>query len=115
MNIREAFDKIQLKKSTGKYRNKPKEVDGIKFQSQKEADYYTYLKNCEDVSFFLRQVPFDLPGKIRYFCDFAVFYGSGSGQLYRTVFVDIKGYQTPVFKIKKKQVESLYNITIELL
>jgi len=82
------------------------ERDGIKFASKKEAAYYdqlTLLKQVGEVLFFLRQIPFHLPGGVRYVCDFAVFYADG-----RVEFVDVKGMQTPEFKAKKKMVESVY-------
>lgn len=46
-----------------KYHNKPKWVDGIKFDSGKEADYYVYLKQLEKegtISNLQMQVPFEL-------------------------------------------------------
>lgn len=87
--------------------------DGIKFASKKEASYYNYLKqlvSTKEVVFFLRQVPFHLTANIKYICDFQVFYSNGTVE-----FIDVKGYQTPEFKIKHKQVESLYPVKIKLV
>lgn len=94
-----------------KYNAVRTEYDGIKFSSKKEADYYRQLKTYQDggyVIFFLMQVPFHLPGKAKYICDFQVFYADGTVR-----FVDVKGMETPMFKMKKKMVESLYPVTIE--
>lgn len=85
--------------------------DGIKFQSKREALYYDQLKlkvKAGLVVFFLRQVPFDLPGGIKYRCDFQEFHADGTVH-----FVDVKGHRTPQYIDKKKQVEALYPITIE--
>jgi len=86
------------------------EIDGIKFASKREAKYYSDLllaKRSGDLLFFLRQVPFHLPGNVRYVCDFAEFWKSGDIR-----FVDVKGFRTPMYKVKKKILESCYPIQI---
>lgn len=95
-----------------KFNAKKTECDGIKFDSQKEATYYELLKFREkqkEIIFFLRQVPFDLPGGTKYRCDFQEFHSDGTVH-----FVDVKGYKTKEFIKTKKQVEALYPIEIEL-
>jgi len=86
--------------------------DGIKFSSKKESRYYNELKLRQyagEVIFFLRQVPFQLTGNTKYFVDFVEFLSDGTVK-----FIDVKGVQTPMFKLKKKQVESLYPVKIEI-
>lgn len=86
------------------------EIDNIKFDSKKEASHYQNLKLMKkngEVIFFLRQVPFHLPGNVKYVCDFQVFWSNGE-----VTFQDVKGYKTELYKTKKKIVESLYPITI---
>lgn len=93
-----------------KFHNIPTEVNGVKFQSRKEAVYYSQLclaKKSGELIFFLRQVPFHLDGGVRYVCDFAEFWRSGEVR-----FVDTKGFRTPMFKVKKKMVEARYPVTI---
>ncbi len=83
----------------------------IVFDSKKEARYWDemqVLKRTGEVLMVLRQVPFDLPGGVKYRLDFQVFYADGNVE-----FVDVKGMRTEVYKIKKKQVEALYPIQIE--
>lgn len=96
-----------------KYSAVKTELDGIKFDSKKESNYYLTLKlrkNAGDIVQFLRQVPFHLPGGVVYRVDFMEFWSDGSVH-----FIDVKGYQTPGFKAKKKMVEQLYApIEIEL-
>lgn len=95
-----------------KYAAKRTEVDGMLFDSKAEASYYLRLKArvlAGEVSYFLRQVAFHLPGKTRYVCDFAEVLADG-----RIRYVDVKGMQTEVFRLKKRQVEALYPVTIEI-
>jgi hypothetical protein len=90
-----------------KYRNVATVIDGIRFSSKAEARYYAKLEALRaegQIDFFLRQVPFHLPGGVRYVCDFAIQWANRSGM----DFVDVKGVETAMFRLKKKQVESLY-------
>ena len=85
--------------------------DGIRFDSKKEAYYYDDLQlsvASGDILFFLRQVPFDLPGGVKYRVDFQIFCAD-----YRVTFVDVKGFETAEFKMKKKMVEALFPVEIE--
>ena len=94
-----------------KYHAVRTELDGIKFPSKKEALYYQRLKNLKragEVVFFLRQVPFYLPGGVKYVVDFQVFYADGS-----VAFIDVKGMRTATYKAKKKMVEALFPVEIE--
>ena len=83
------------------------EMDGIKFSSQKEAAYYQKLKTLKAggaVLFFLRQVPFHLPGGVRFVIDFVEFWADGFVR-----FVDTKGFKTESYRAKKRMVEELYS------
>jgi hypothetical protein len=96
-----------------KFHAKPTDRDGIKFASRKEARYYDQLllaKQSGDLLFFLRQVPFHLPGNTKYVVDFVLFWADQNVE-----FVDVKGHQTEMFKLKKKQVEDLYPIEITIV
>lgn len=87
------------------------EVNGIKFHSKKEARYYEELllrQKAGDVVFFLRQVPFHLPGNVVYRVDFQEFLSNGTVE-----FIDVKGMRTKEYIMKKKLVESLYPIEIK--
>lgn len=93
-----------------KFHAQSTEVDGIRFSSKREARYFGQLqlaRKSGDLLFFLRQVPFHLPGGIRYVCDFAEFWKSGEVR-----FVDVKGFATAQYKSKKTMVEALYPIKI---
>lgn len=95
-----------------KYRNTPTVVDGIRFDSKREAEFYGKLKALRDagtIRYFLRQVPFHLEGGVIYRADFLVFWSSPFTP--ETVY-DVKGFRTEVYRLKKKQVEARYGITI---
>ncbi|HGP0346239.1 TPA: DUF1064 domain-containing protein [Serratia marcescens] len=99
-----------LRQTPGKYGNKKTVVDGFTFDSKKEAAYYGQLKlrqRAGDVVMFLRQVPFHLPGGVKYVADFVVFGADGVVEV-----IDVKGVRTAEYRIKKKLVEQHYPITI---
>lgn len=93
-----------------KFRAIPTELDGIKFASRKEAKRYIELRLLEksgELLFFLRQVPFHLPANVKYVCDFLCFWKD------ETVTIeDVKGIKTPLYILKKKQVEATYPVKI---
>ena len=60
-----------------------------------------------DILFFLRQVPFHLPGNTKYVCDFLVFWADE-----RVTIEDVKGFKTPMYILKKKQLEDIYPVEI---
>lgn len=96
-----------------KFGAKPVELDGIRFDSKIEGKYYQKLKirqSAGDVVFFLRQVPLHLPGNIRYVVDFVEFLADETVR-----FVDVKGCDTPMSKLKRKQAEAVYPISIEIV
>ena len=93
-----------------KFKAKRTNVDDIKFSSKKEANRYNTLKllrKSGEILFFLRQVPFHLPGGVKYVCDFLIFWVNGE-----VTIEDVKGFKTESYKAKKKMVEALYPIEI---
>ena len=99
--------------AASKHRNKPQVRDGIRFDSILEADYYDFLRVLRaagEVLYFHRQVPIELPGSTRYRVDFLVFWSDG-----RVTYDDAKGQETAMFKLKKRQAEALYPITIRAI
>jgi len=102
-----------IKKRANKFNAAATTVDNVKFDSKLEASYYTYLKTLRrigDVKYFLMQVPIVLPGGKKYVCDFLVFYKDG-----RVEYVDVKGRETELFKLKKSVVEAQYPIEIQVI
>ena len=93
-----------------KFNAKQTERYGYKFHSKKEAKRYDdllLLKFSGEVIFYLRQVPFHLPGNATYRIDLQIFWSNGE-----VTFEDVKGYRTPEYITKKKLVESLYPVKI---
>jgi len=102
--------RMQTQPRRNKYGAKGTYVDGFYFPSQKEARFYEQLclaKKAGVVSYFLRQVPFHLPGNVTYRVDFVVFHPGG-----RVDYIDVKGKRTKAYIRNKKQVEALYPVEI---
>lgn len=96
-----------------KYKAIKCEDDNRKFDSKAERAYYQKLKLLQmagEISFFLWQVPFHLPDGTKYICDFQVVYPDG-----KIEFIDVKGVETQVFKLKKRLVEFHYPVQIKVV
>ena len=95
-------------------------VDGITFDSKKEAYWYLQYRAMErngDITNLELQVPF--PVQIngvhicKYIADFVFTDKKGNRHV-----VDVKSQMTaklPVFRLKKKLVQALYNVEIEIV
>lgn len=104
----------QAKKS--KYRAVKTEIDGIMFDSKREAARYQELRLLEqagDIENLRLQIPYELIEKskygrsIKYVADFVY---SRNGL---TVIEDAKGVRTPVYRLKKRMMAEKYGIKIE--
>ena len=102
--------KTKKKKKKSKYKAVKTEINGIKFDSKKEARRYKELKILEKADEikslelqprFLLQEKFKYNGKtirkIEYVADFRYIDKEG-----KTIVEDVKGMKTEVYKIKKK-------------
>ena len=96
--------------SYNKYHNKKVEIDGIKFDSTMESEYYLYLKDLKEkgiVTNFEMQVKYLLQEKfkykettireINYIADFKVTYSDVHEEV-----IDVKGQILNDFKLKRK-------------
>lgn len=105
-----------------KYHNKKVIVNGHKFDSIKEANYYNQLRllqraglirDLELQKTFILQPSFKLNNKTRrqitYKADFTYF----SNEDNKIHVIDVKGFKTDVYNIKKKMFEYMYGIEIE--
>ena len=102
---------VQVKNKKSKYNANKVEVDGIKFDSKKEADFYNELKlrlSAGDITGFCRQAEFVLAPNLRYKADFVVFNNDGTSEI-----IDVKGMQTQVYKDKKKVFEDKFKLKIK--
>jgi len=100
-----------------KYANKKTEIDGVLFDSRKEAGRYQELRLLEragEIMDIERQVTYELIPKqqgeraCHYIADFR--YKDKDGQV---VVEDVKGYKTEVYKIKRKLMLQRHGIRIQ--
>lgn len=112
----EAAHKGEGKETTrrNKYGNRKIEIDGMKFDSRHEADYYFNVLMgrwmAGELKLVARQVPFDLPGGIRYIADFLTVDAGGNVEV-----IDAKSEATKKNRIyinKKKQMRAVWGIEI---
>jgi hypothetical protein len=99
-----------------KFGNEKTEINGIVFASKAEARRYSELKLLEKAGYIRKlelqpEFVFELNGKImfRYLADFRYFEGA------TRVTEDVKGHQTPVFRLKRKIIEEAFNVKIRLV
>lgn len=105
-----------------KYNAKKVEIDGIKFDSKAEGEYYLHLKQqvterqilgFERQKRMLLQEGFSVEGvkgKIRpifYVVDFIITENDGT-----LTYIDVKGVETDVFRLKKKLFMKRYNTAL---
>lgn len=99
--------------SYNKYKAIKTEVDGVKFDSRKEARRYQDLKLMEKsgaISELTLQPNFRIEFNGVKICDYrADFKYIENG---KEIFEDSKGMKTPVYKLKKKLVFALYGVEI---
>ncbi|CDM57657.1 putative conserved protein [Rhizobium favelukesii] len=111
---------LSAPKKKSKYGNTRVQVDGIWFDSKREAAFYGELKQREkagEVSGVDLQRSFALLGPqgmlmATYRCDFAFIDHS---QDHRLRVVDVKGVETKEFKIKRRMMKALLGIDVEVI
>lgn len=111
----EEYKRLFVKDS--KYYNKKIMINGITFDSRKEANRYTelfrleaqgYIKDLECQHKFVLQPGFKKNGKtyraITYIADFVYL----DLETNKNIVEDVKGFKTDVYKLKKKMFEYVY-------
>lgn len=106
-------------KKKSKYNAKKTVVDGITFDSKKEAEYYIGLKalvRAGEIKGFARQCKFvvtegdEETKATEYLADFIVIHNDDKAEI-----IDTKGVQTAVFKLKMKCFREKYpNLRVKL-
>lgn len=107
------------KPKRAKYGNKKVMLDGLLFDSKREAAYYSELKIREkagEVTGVEMQRPFALLGSngtlmATFRADFC-FWDNTAG---RFRCIDVKGFDTPVGKLKRKMMKGLLGIDVEIV
>lgn len=126
--VRAVVDQTPAKRS--KYHAQPTTVDGIRFDSKKEATRYAELKLMEkagQIRALTLQPEFQLtvpalhripnPEGELVFCGVGVYradfgYEERQGRRWVPVTEDVKGVRTSVYRLKKRMVEKSYGIEI---
>lgn len=111
-----------IQPGAAKYSNKKEEVDGITFDSKKEAKVYVELKGMlerSEIKKFERQINYTLiptqkdeKGKIierpcQYRADFVVYHNDGE-----IAVIDAKGMREAAYRIKRKLMLHVHKIRI---
>ncbi len=93
-----------------KYRNEKTELNGVVYDSKKEARYAQelYLRvRAGDIDSWERQIPISLNVQGHHICkvivDFVISHNDGSLE-----YVEVKGHETAVYKLKRKLIAALY-------
>ena len=122
MNTRisaEEFRQAMAGKPKSKYRNEPITIDGVRYDSKREATYILNLRLREkegEVYGIELQKRYALIGPdglliTTYVAD-ATFWDQKEK---RFRIIDVKGVETAVFKIKKKLMKSLLGLDVEIV
>ncbi len=95
------------------------------YASKKEATKAQELDlrvKAGDIDFYLEQVPFKLPGKTKHLVDFVTFRkdlkvmnSAKTFFLFEVCFIETKGRDLELGKIKRRQTEELFGITITVV
>ena len=96
-----------------KFNAKKTEIDGIVFASKAEAKRYTELKLLEKanvISDLRLQPKFDCVVNGKKICTYRADFDYYEADKY--VCEDVKGFKTPVYRLKKKLVEALFEVII---
>jgi hypothetical protein len=115
---------LATKKRANKYNANKVIVDGIKFDSEAEAKFYSYLMELHltgEVKDFDLQPEYELQPKfvnkrgknilpIKYKADFLIHYHDKPSEV-----IDVKGMETADFKLKKKIFEYKYDQSLILV
>lgn len=109
---------LEAPRQRSKYNNVKTIVDGITFDSKREAARFGELKLLEKAGFirnlelqpkFEFKLSSDGPVLFRYIADFRYFESA------TRVVEDIKGMETAVFKLKKRLIEAAFNVKIQIV
>ena len=109
--------KKKIDTDTNKYKAVKTEINGIVFDSKKEANYYSYLLALKEhgkidnikmqVEYLLQPAFIRENGEkvknIKYYADFVVTYKNGTTEV-----IDVKGRRTKEYSIKRKMLLNRY-------
>lgn len=102
-------------RSKSKYRNQKVEVDGIVFDSKREANRYLELKLLEkagEISNLECQPKFDLVVNGMKVCTYYGDFRYKDERICKPVVEDVKGVRTHEYIIKKKLLKAIFDIDV---
>lgn len=102
-----------------KYGAQRTELDGISFASKAEANRYAFLKLREkagEISGLTLQEPFACSvGRGVVVCTYRADFSYFDHAQKRQIVEDVKGMDTPVSKLKRKLVEAIHGVKVEII
>ncbi len=111
---------IKKEKKRHKFGVAPKEdrtYNGVVYHSKREAELAQGLdtrKKAGNIDFWIRQIPFPLPGDTVYRLDFMTFKHVTNCH-WEVEFLEVKGYETRLGKLKRRLCEETYGIKITVV
>ena len=93
-------------------------VDGIRFDSKREAQYWGTLRMRErlgEIKDLQRQVKFGLTVNGQHVADYKADFTYFDVARECRIVADVKGHETPEFKLKSKLMKACHGITIEIV
>lgn len=109
---------VRAPKKPSKFSNVKEKVDGISFDSKREAQRYRDLKMLRAagrIRFFIRQPVFDCGGGVVYRGDFLIVWSAGLAVGDTVTVEDVKGVDTQESINKRKQVLERYGVEVQLV
>ena len=107
----EEYRELLKKPKRNKYNARKTKIDGNTFDSIKEAEYYKeleLLRKTGEIKWYCLQPTFILSEGVKYKADFIVLDKNNEVHV-----IDVKGFKTDVYKLKKKLLKNKYNIELE--
>lgn len=106
-------------KKKSKYGNRKVELDGITFDSEKEAKRYGQLKmmlKAAEIGLLQLQVEYELNVEGEKVCSYVADFVYVESKTGKTIVEDVKSEMTrklPVYRLKKKLMKAIYGINIK--
>lgn len=103
--------------SKHKYSAVQTEMNGILFPSKREARRYgelLLLQKAGAITHLELQKVYSIDLKNKHICNYIADFFYWDRDTQQWTVEDSKGFSTPVFKLKKKLVEAMYDITIKI-
>jgi hypothetical protein len=95
-----------------KFQARPTWRGDIRFPSKLQATHYDellLLQRSGHIRYFVREIPFDLPGNTKHRVDWMIVIADRE-----PLYAESKGHDVPLGKLKRRQVEELYGVRILL-